>query len=189
MNPLYPAAIELQDFCQERGWSFCLIGGLAVSRWGRPRATQDVDLSLLTGFGREEEFIDALLSRYRGRRPDSRNFALSARVVLLEASNGVFIDIGLAGLPFEEQMIRRAKAIKYAPNVSIVTALAEDLIITKAFAARDIDWFDVEGMLVKQRGKLDWDYILSQLPPLCELKEAPELVDELLRRRAKIDAE
>ena len=45
------AAEEIQAFCQLRGWPFCFIGGVAVQRWAEPRLTQDVDLTLLTGFG------------------------------------------------------------------------------------------------------------------------------------------
>ena len=31
------------------------MGGVALQRWGEPRLTQDVDLTLLTGFGDEEQ--------------------------------------------------------------------------------------------------------------------------------------
>ena len=48
MNALYEAALEVQGFFQSRQWRFCIIGGLAVVRWGQPRATQDVDFCLLT---------------------------------------------------------------------------------------------------------------------------------------------
>jgi hypothetical protein len=41
MNPLYQAAQDVCGFMAGRGWSFCLIGGLAVVRWGEPRMTQD----------------------------------------------------------------------------------------------------------------------------------------------------
>jgi hypothetical protein len=34
MNPIFAAAVELQDFCHAQGWRFCFIGGLAVQRWG-----------------------------------------------------------------------------------------------------------------------------------------------------------
>jgi hypothetical protein len=40
------AAGEIQAFCQKQGWRFCFIGGVAVQRWGEPRLTQDVDLTL-----------------------------------------------------------------------------------------------------------------------------------------------
>ena len=48
----YRAATDLQDRCRASGWRFCVIGGLALQRWGEPRETIDVDVTLLTGFGR-----------------------------------------------------------------------------------------------------------------------------------------
>ncbi|HUF25234.1 MAG TPA: hypothetical protein VMN81_13965, partial [Vicinamibacterales bacterium] len=61
MNPLFAAAANLERFCQLRGWRCCIIGGLAVQRWGDPRQTRDVDVTILTGLGGEAAFIDALL--------------------------------------------------------------------------------------------------------------------------------
>jgi len=58
VNPLFQAGLELQQFMQEKEWPFCFIGGLAVIRWGEVRMTQDIDLSLLSGFGNEEIYID-----------------------------------------------------------------------------------------------------------------------------------
>ena len=49
----------------------------------------------------------------------------------------------------------------------------------KSFAGRAIDWMDVESVVVRQQGNLDWKYIYSHLEPLAELKEAPELVTQL----------
>lgn len=57
MIELVGLAREVQDFLEDRRWRFCFIGGLSVQRWGEPRLTRDIDLSVLTGFGREEEFI------------------------------------------------------------------------------------------------------------------------------------
>ena len=109
--------------------------------------------------------------------------------MLLTASNGISIDVSLGGLPFEERMVERATLFMFAPSVQVVTASAEDLVVTKAFAARHQDWADVDGILARQRGQLDWEYIRRELSFLCELKEAPEIVDELERMRAEIDAE
>jgi hypothetical protein len=171
MNGLFGAALEAQRFFRRKRWRFCIIGGLAVVRWGQPRATQDVDISLLTGFGKEEKYVDALLGQFSGRIPDARQFALENRVALCCATNGVALDIALAGLPFEEQVIRRATAFKFAPRVSLVTASAEDLVILKAFADRDQDWFDVRGIVERRGGRLDWDHVMRELMILCELKE------------------
>jgi hypothetical protein len=83
------AAESIQAFCQQNNWSFCFIGGVAVQRWGEPRLTQDADLTLLTGFGHEETFIDLLLKSFIPRRAEALEFALANRVLLLTAPNGI----------------------------------------------------------------------------------------------------
>ncbi|MEO7083681.1 MAG: hypothetical protein ABI442_20690 [Gemmatimonadaceae bacterium] len=67
------------------------------------------------------------------------------------------------------------------------TCSAEDLIVHKAFAARPQDWVDVEGVILKQKGRLTWPQIWSDLSELAELKGAPELVDELERVAARAE--
>ncbi len=101
LNELLALARELQEFFVSQGWAFCFIGGLVVQTWGEPRYTKAVDITLLTGFGTEEPFIDALLARYRSRRPDARNFALVNRVLLLQSENGIGIDIAMGALDFD----------------------------------------------------------------------------------------
>ena len=49
MNPILETALEVQRFCRSRRWRFCFIGAIAVQRWGEPRLTQDVDLTVLSG--------------------------------------------------------------------------------------------------------------------------------------------
>ena len=98
MNPLFAAAVDIQTFCARRGWRSSVIGGVAIQRWGDPRQTRDVDLTLLTGLGGEEAFVDPILEHYRARIPDARRFALERRVLLVETRDGVPLDISLGGL-------------------------------------------------------------------------------------------
>lgn len=179
MNGLFEAALEIQDFMTVRSWSFCLIGGLAVIRWGEPRMTQDIDLSLLTGFGQEEPYIQELLTTFQGRLPNTAEFARHNRVLLISASNGTSVDISLSGLPFEAEMIARATLFDFTPECSLLTCSAEDVIILKAFADRPKDWMDIEGILIRQHDHLEREYIFERLNPLCELKEAPEIPQRL----------
>lgn len=187
MIEVIKAAAELQALCQSQGWRFCFIGGIAVLRWGEPRETVDVDLTLLTGFGGEESFIQTLLERFEGRIPDAAGFARERRVLLLRSSKGVGLDVALGGLPFEESVVQRSSLFDYSPNIALRTCSAEDLIVLKAFATRGQDWVDVEKIIVRQTGNLDWKYISDQLRPLAELKGAPELLDELERRRVEFE--
>jgi hypothetical protein len=179
MNPLLDAALQLQQFCQRQNWQFCYIGGLAVQRWGEPRLTQDADMTLLTGFGGEPAYVDALLQQYKGRLPETRQFALQYRVLLLQANNGIPLDIALGAMPFEERSIERATFYEIAPGYSLLTCSAEDLIVHKAFAGRPQDWLDIETILIRQKDKLKPQIIWDELVPLAELKEEPEIVDRL----------
>ena len=70
MNGLFQAGLEIQEFLQGRNWRFCIIGGLAVVGWGRPRATEGMDVSLLTGLGSEEQYVVPLLDAFPGRVPE-----------------------------------------------------------------------------------------------------------------------
>jgi hypothetical protein len=115
------AAGEVQGFCQQQRWDFCFIGGIAVQRWGEPRMTQDVDLTLLTGFGREEQFTDTLLRSFPGRRPDAREFALNHRVLLVQTNSGVGVDIALGASPFEERSIHRASVWSWTADQALFT--------------------------------------------------------------------
>jgi hypothetical protein len=41
----------------------------------------------------------------------------------------------------------------------------------------------VEGIVVRQRGRLDWTYIAEQFAPLVEIKGQPEIMSVLTRLR------
>jgi len=181
------AAQALQHLCTTEGWRFCFIGGLALQRWGEPRETIDVDLTLLTGFGGEDRFIDVLLHHFEPRIEQAADFALANRVLLLRTGSGVGLDIALAGLPFEEGVVARSSLFAFPIQILLRTCSAEDLVVMKAFAARNKDWLDVEGIIVRQTGRLDWTYVRQQLQPLAELKEQPGILDELERRRVEFE--
>ncbi len=189
MNDVLAAAAEFQAFLQSKGWLFSIIGGVALGRWGQPRTTADVDVTLLTQFSDEEEYIDSLLAEFQSRVSNPKEFALQNRILLLQASNGIGIDVALGGLPFEERVISRATEYDYGQSVLLLTVSAEDLVVLKAFASRPQDWIDVEGILIRQTDSLNWNLIVEELTPLCELKESPETVDRLLAMRDQLAAE
>jgi hypothetical protein len=186
VTALFAAAAELQAVCFEHQWRFCFIGGLAVLRWGEPRETVDVDLTLLTRFADERRFISILAGRFAARIDHVEAFALERRVLLLRATSGVGLDIALGGLPFEEAAVERATDFAFPIDVRLRTCSAEDLLVLKAFADRPKDWLDIDGILVRQEGRLDWPHIERHLAVLGELKEEPALLPRLLARRDEL---
>ncbi len=185
MPDLLDAAREVDAFCRQQSWRHCIIGGMALLRWGEQRMTKDVDLTLLTGFGEEEKYIAVLLANFEPMVANAMDFGLRNRVLPLKTKSGFKADIALGGLPFEEQAVNRATDYAYAEGVSLRVCSAEDLVVMKAFAGRPQDWIDVEGILIRQRGRLDWRYIYANLQPLADLKEAPELVTQLRALESK----
>lgn len=179
------AAAEVQRILRKKRWRFCFIGALAAIRWGVIRTTHDVDASLIVKFGQEKKIIDSLLKELQPRFDESRDFALQNRVLLCNASNGVEVDVSIAASGYEESVVERASDYKFAPRRSLTTASAEDTVVLKAIADRGQDWVDVEGILVRQYGKLDWDYINRELAALCELKDDSAPLDRLEVRRRK----
>lgn len=178
MIPLLALAQEVQGFMESRNWRFCIIGGIALQRWGQPRVTTDVDITLFTGFFEEAAYIEEVLKTYKPRREDAAQFALSRRVLLV-SGNEIGIDISLGAIPFEDQAIQRATYHSYTPDISLKTCSAEDLIVFKAFANRTKDWADVESVVIRQ-SELEWENIFEQLQPLVDLKEAPEIIERLI---------
>jgi hypothetical protein len=171
VNALFAAAIDIQTFCVKRGWRSCVIGGVAVQRWGDPRQTRDVDLTLLTGLGGEEAFVDPILEHYPARIIDARRFALERRVLLVETNDAIPLDISLGGLPYEARVVERSTPFEVEPGLSLWTCSAEDLVVLKVFAGRPQDWIDVEGVLVRQGPALDRTLALVEVRPLLDLKD------------------
>lgn len=186
MPDLLDAAQEVDAYCRRHDWRYCIIGGMALLRWGEQRMTKDVDITLLTGFGDEERFIRALAADFEPLVSHAIEFALRNRVLPVRTKAGFKADIALGGLPFEEQAVSRATDYSFAEGVSLRVCSAEDLVVMKAFAARPQDWIDVEGIVIRQAGRLDWAYIHANLKPLAEVKECPELVTQLLTLERKV---
>ena len=80
-------------------------------------------------------------------------------------------------------MIARASAYHLTESAALITCCAEDLVVLKAFAGRDRDWADIEGILRRQAGRLDADMVWRELEPLLALKEdaSTDAADKLRR--------
>ncbi len=173
---LWDSAIELQKFLEASRYSFCFIGGIAYQRWGEPRVTDDMDVTVITGFGNETPVIQAVLKRYQARVSDASGFALQTRVLLIQDIAGFGIDMSLGALPFEERIVSRSSLWGVQEIGHIRTCTAEDLVVLKAFASRPQDWIDVEKVIIRQAQRLDRHLIIEELTPLAELKEEPEIL-------------
>jgi len=175
VSELLAAAKEVCDWLDSQCFCACIIGGLAVQRWGEPRLTRDVDLTVMAEIGSEEPIIDACLAHYSPRIRDARDFALQHRVVLVRSSNGVDLDLLLGASSFEANSLSRATPHQFAPGYVLRTCSAEDLIVHKSVASRPQDIADIQGVVHRQRAALDLSHIRHWLDILAEIKNDPNL--------------
>lgn len=175
MSELLAAAKEVCEWLDHEAFRSCVVGGLAVQRWGEPRLTRDVDLTVMAQIGSEGPIVDACLARFSARLHDAREFALRHRVVLVRASNGVDLDLALGASSFELGSLTRATSHEFAPGCVLPTCSAEDLIVHKSVAGRPQDVADIRGIVNRQRGKLDLAYVRRWLAVFAEIKNEPDL--------------
>lgn len=164
---------------------YTTVGGLAVSLIGRPRATQDIDVVVWLGERPWDSFVRAGEGHgFEGRIGDVLEFAARSRVILLRhAASGISVDVSCGALPFELEMIERARTLE-AGGVSIKVPPPEHLIVMKAVARRPKDLDDLEALL-HTHNDLDLDVVRYWAGEFAAALEAPEILNNLERLLAQ----
>jgi predicted nucleotidyltransferase len=188
LSPLLHVLADLTAWLRAQDVRGAVIGGVAASILGRPRATRDVDAVVLMDSTRLESFL-ASSSQYgfAARVEGAEEFAIRNRVLLLvHVPTETQVDISLGVLPFEQESIARAKWVTVS-GVSFPLVTAEDLIIMKAVAHRSRDLVDIESVLDTVTN-LDLGRIRDWVSQFASVLESPEILDDLeniLSRRTR----
>ena len=179
LGPLIAALADLRAWMGASGTPFVVIGGVAASALGRPRFTQDVDATVLIDPVEWEKFLAVgVMHGFEARRPNVLEFAKQNRVLLIRhVSSGINVDVAFGALPFEEQMIKRARLTDMG-SVTIPLPTPEDLVIMKAIAHRSRDAEDIEAVLV-MHPDLDRRRILRWVRDFAKILERPEVLTDL----------
>jgi predicted nucleotidyltransferase len=188
LRPLLSALEDLQVWLHSRSTPFVVIGGVAASLLGRPRLTQDIDLTVIVDPDEWEQLLASGQEHgFEARLSSALDFAKQNRVLLLRhVASGISVDVALGALPFEQQMIRRARPTEVGP-LSIPLATPEDLIIMKAIAHRPRDMEDIESVL-SIHPDLDRRRVLRWIREFASVLERPELLTDvqvMLRRQQR----
>jgi len=190
-NPNNTPAIFLPLLRDLVGWwknshiTGIVIGGIAASLLGRPRATRDIDALMILDTDQWPRVLqEAQQFGFVPRLSDALEFAMEARVLLLRHQpTAIDVDVTFGALPFEHEIIERARHMSIE-DVDLLLPAPEDLIIMKAIAHRPRDLNDIEAILDAQPD-LDLVRIRLWLNEFSSLMEIPEIAtdtEKLLRR-------
>lgn len=184
-GPLLQALAAVTAWLRQADVPCAVIGGVAASLLGRPRVTKDVDLVALV----EDADVPGLLSlgEQHGialRAADAVPFAKVTRVLLLRHEpSGIEIDLSLATLPFEREVIERAVE-RTIRGIAFRLATADDLVVMKAIALRPRDIADIEALL-DTHPRLDLERIRAYLRAFTEALETDDFAAEFERLLAQ----
>jgi len=182
LTPLVGALADLTRWFADCSISGMVVGGVAASILGRPRATRDVDaLVIIAEHGWQSFVDDGLRFGFEPRIADPVAFAERSRVMLLRhAKSGIDVDIALGMLPFEEEAVRR-RIITPIAGLSLPLATVEDLLIMKAVAHRHRDLSDIDS-LIAAHPKFDRALVLDWVSQFATTLDSPEILADLESR-------
>ncbi|MFB0515702.1 MAG: nucleotidyltransferase [Candidatus Neomarinimicrobiota bacterium] len=178
MIALLEAVREVQAFLEGEGWSFMVIGGLAVQVWGGVRATEDVDISVGIRPDERDTLVKAARERFKLIPDDPEAFIARTNVLPIETESGIPVDLICAGTDMEREAFSRARDIEIEPGFSMRVATAEDLVLLKFISERPRDREDVEGILFRSGKEMDHEYVRKWLRVFAETLHQPSLVEE-----------
>ena len=175
VNRLEEAVAEAAEALDQLGIPYMIIGGFAVTLWGEPRLTQDIDATVALNLS-DRLVIDRLTQLLPARVTAPSEFARRTRVLPVSTSNGTSVDLILAGLPFEQMAIERAVPVEIGGRDVRVCA-PEDLIVHKVISERPRDREDVRGIVRRQGSKLDRAYLDPLVEQLAEALAQPDILE------------
>jgi len=139
---------------------YMLVGGLAVGFFGEPRFTRDIDIAIIIDPKNIEILIRALKRhKYIFHEKEILMLSrLSNRFAIADPSDTYRIDLWIPKSGYEKKSFERRKKKKIS-QTSFFLISPEDLILFKLLADRPQDILDIKGILGRQKGKLDRDYM------------------------------
>jgi hypothetical protein len=159
---------------------YIVIGGQAVLQHGEPRFTRDIDISL----GVDSDGLPAVLKAMAdcGLKPlvDSPKTFVERTYILPvhDPRTEIRVDFAFTFSPFEREAIARAVRLPVGKH-RVAYATVEDLIIHKLFAGRPRDIEDIRGVLARQEGNVDRQYLHHWIRQFARIEGKGHLLPQL----------
>jgi len=169
--------LDLADVLRRRRLKWYVFGAQAASYYGRPRMTEDVDVTVRVPEGRLRGLVAALAkATFVPRVDDVEAFVARARVIpFFHRRSSMPLDLVIAADGLEEQFLERAIRVDLG-GVKVPILSPEDVVITKVLAGRPQDLLDVRSILDMREDTLDLRRVRRVLADLDEALGDVDLV-------------
>jgi predicted nucleotidyltransferase len=185
--PLTDVARFLSEFLKGDDIQYVVIGGLAVSVRGTPRATRDIDIVLLVS----QEDTDSLLERIvaaGGEIPNPHRLVEKLKVgspAKVMWKGGYSYDLRLAAYSIDLDAIKWATKVEIVPGVYMKVCPPEQLVVYKLARFSHRDRSDIEEV-VKANPRLDWKLVEDTAKILAKEAKRPEILVNLEKTKEEL---
>ncbi|MCY2966379.1 MAG: hypothetical protein NT069_22570 [Planctomycetota bacterium] len=173
MNPqpltemeLYRVYDVIEAVLDRHAISRCLVGGLAVSVWGDPRTTYDLDMAILGDLSDATKLqqllaADPAIVQNPHILPLLPSLAILRIPLVIETageSKLIPVDLLLVPVEFSQSILDRSIALPIAGRQRKVCS-PEDLVVLKRLSGRAKDLEDIHGIVRNAGTALDSTYV------------------------------
>ncbi len=140
-----------------------IVGGITLAYHGLPRTTEDIDILLILEENKIKDFVKFMEKHdFLIDEEDLREaFKEKSHFSIFDNKSIFRIDIKGVYDDLDKDSFFRRKKINFK-KLEIYTNTPEDAIVAKLIFGSQRDLDDAKGILERQRGKIDLDYIKSQ---------------------------
>lgn len=164
--PIPPAAVDLLAAIApvlSKWGRWYVFGAQAVTAYGVPRLSADVDITLALEPNDPERFVRDMEAGGFAPRFRDQGFARATRVMPFEhLRTGMPVDVVLAGSGLEDEFLSRARPMDIAGTTVPVLSVG-DLIVAKVLAGRPKDLDDASALWRAHHAALDADALRHTL--------------------------
>lgn len=174
---LHRALSEISALLDARGNPYMAVGAIAVAIWGRPRATVDIDVTVLTDPAGLEALAQAATAAAFAVDEEwqTANPLLHGQHLRL-IRHDIVIDLMRPRNDHEHHALGRSRRVAMAGK-SVPVVAPDDLILMKLKVGRPRDFDDALGVLEMRRAEMDETYLFDWAQRLGITDELAWLMD------------
>lgn len=159
-------------FLNKEKIEYVIVGGLVAIFYGIPRTTMDIDIIIQIPENEIKVFVEFLKKNdFFASEDDIKTaFKEKSHCTIEDKKSLIRLDVKGIYKEFDRETLKRKRHFNYK-GAKLYLASPEDTIASKLLFGSEQDIKDVEGIYVRQKGKLNMDYLGSRCKNLGVYKE------------------